>query len=211
MTPRRVCGALLLSLVSLLAGCATKPPQGGTRVTLLPQADGTASAVEVRPLGAVGANSNAVQRLDEPYQSALVGRGQPVRVQASDARQVQQAYEPLFSNAPPAPARFTLYFRTGSTQLTAESQQAIGRVLNETLSRSGAEIVLIGHTDTTSTDGANDALSLRRAGLVRELFLQRGFPPALIEATGRGERDLAVKTRDGVDEPRNRRVEILVR
>lgn len=199
----------ILAAALALAGCAAKPPRGGTRVTLLPQADGTPSAVIVRPADA--ARAQPEQRLDAPYQSATVGRAGPIAVVSTDAGRVQQAYAPLFTTAPPAPARFVLYFRTGTTQLTAESQQALGRVLAETLSRSGAEIVLIGHTDTTSAGEANDLLSVRRAALVRDMFVQRGFPPALVEATGRGERDLAVPTRDGVDEPRNRRVEILVR
>jgi hypothetical protein len=189
-------GAALILAVLLLTACAAKPPRGGTRVTLLPQADGTPSAVVVRSTNPLQADSE--QRLDEPYESALIGRSQPIVVRQGTAGDVRQAYEPLFATAPPPAAKFMLYFRIGTTQLTPESQQAVGRVL-------------IGHTDTTSTGESNDVLSVRRARLVRALFLERGFPPALIEATGRGERDLAVKTRDGIDEPRNRRVEILVR
>jgi flagellar motor protein MotB len=41
--------------------------------------------------------------------------------------------------------------------------------------------------------------------------VSRGFNAGLIEAVGRGEREPAVPTADDVDEPRNRRVEILVR
>ncbi|WPB59263.1 OmpA family protein [Xylophilus sp. GOD-11R] len=205
--------AALLGCALLLAACAAKPPRGGTKVTLLPQADGTPSAVIVRPntAAAAGAPAPTAERLDAPYQTASVGRAGPVALGSAPAEQVHEAYAPLFTTAPPPPASFVLYFRTGTTQLTPESQQAIQRVIRETLSRSGAEIVLIGHTDTTSSGEANDALSMRRAIQVREMFLQRGFPPALIEATGRGERELAVPTRDNVDEPRNRRVQILVR
>lgn len=198
-----------LLIAFLLGACAAKPQRGGTRVTLLPQADGTPSAVVIRQTDAAQAGTE--QRLDLPYQSASVTRGQAITVRPLEQAQVQKEYEPLFKAAPPAPTKFVLYFRTGTTQLTAESMQALTRVLAETLSRSGAEIVLIGHTDTTSSGSSNDALSLRRAVQVREMFVQRGFPSALIEATGRGERDLAVQTADGVDEPRNRRVEILVR
>ena len=201
------------ALALLLAACAAGTPPGpSTRVTLLPQADGTPSAVTLRPLAGTGpAPASSELRLDLPYQTAVVARGQAPTLRTDDAAQVQRSYAPLFAAAPPPTTRFVLYFRTGTTQLTTESQQAIGRVLAETMSRSGAEIVLIGHTDTTSSGESNDMLSMRRALLVREQFLQRGFPAALVEATGRGERDLAVKTRDNVDEARNRRVEILVR
>jgi outer membrane protein OmpA-like peptidoglycan-associated protein len=84
-------------------------------------------------------------------------------------------------------------------------------VLDEALKRSGAELFIVGHTDTQGAGPANDALSLRRAQDVQAMFVQRGFPANRIESAGRGERELAVPTPDNVAEPRNRRVEILVR
>jgi outer membrane protein OmpA-like peptidoglycan-associated protein len=57
----------------------------------------------------------------------------------------------------------------------------------------------------------NDALSMRRAQGISQLLVGRGFPADHIEAMGRGEREPAVPTADEVDEPRNRRVVIVVR
>ena len=57
----------------------------------------------------------------------------------------------------------------------------------------------------------NAVVSLTRALEIRQLFIARDFPPVRIEAVGRGERDLAVRTADEVAEPRNRRVTIEVR
>ena len=99
----------------------------------------------------------------------------------------------------------------GGTALTAESQVRLIETRDEALRRSGAELVVIGHTDTVGSQSSNDALSLRRAQQVRNLYIQSGFPAARIEAVGRGERELAVPTPDETDEPRNRRVEILLR
>ncbi len=70
---------------------------------------------------------------------------------------------------------------------------------------------MIGHTDRVGTLEANDALSLRRAEAVRALIIERGFEAARVRAVGRGERQPLVATDDEVDEPRNRRVEIVVR
>jgi outer membrane protein OmpA-like peptidoglycan-associated protein len=42
-------------------------------------------------------------------------------------------------------------------------------------------------------------------------MIERGVAPADIVAIGRGKRELLVPTADGVAEPRNRRVEIVVR
>ena len=73
------------------------------------------------------------------------------------------------------------------------------------------EIVVVGHTDRVGTVESNDALSLQRAQAVRQLFIDRGFDPARVDAVGRGEREPLVPTDDELDEPRNRRTEIVVR
>ena len=95
-------------------------------------------------------------------------------------------------------------------QLTPESEAELDAVLAEVSNRPGAEIIVTGHTDTVGSLTANDELSLNRARRLREDIIAKGFPAARIEAVGRGERELLVPTEDGVDEPRNRRVEIKV-
>jgi len=54
-------------------------------------------------------------------------------------------------------------------------------------------------------------LSRQRAEVVRKALIARGIPPEDVVAIGRGKRNLLVLTADSVAEPRNRRVEILVR
>jgi outer membrane protein OmpA-like peptidoglycan-associated protein len=46
---------------------------------------------------------------------------------------------------------------------------------------------------------------------VRALLVQRGFSPDRIDAVGRGEREPVVPTEPNVNEPRNRRAEIIIR
>ena len=198
----------VLMLVALLASCAKPPQRAMTRVTLLPQPDGSASAVTVR--AAAGTNTEEL-RLSEPYQVAVAARDQPVSVTTEDAEKVRKAYGALFSTAPPAEARFVVYFRSGTSELTRESEQSLVRILAEARARSGAEILVTGFTDTTGAGDANDALSLRRANIVRDQFIAQGFPAALVVANGRGERELSVQTADNVNEARNRRVVIIVR
>ena len=72
-------------------------------------------------------------------------------------------------------------------------------------------MIVIGHTDAVGSDPFNDALARQRADMVRAELIRRGVPPANIQASGRGKRDLLIPTADGIAEPRNRRVEILVR
>ncbi|MES2250631.1 MAG: OmpA family protein [Pseudomonadota bacterium] len=194
---------LLATTVALLLAACSSP---GTRVVLLPQADGTPSAVVVRA-------KDGEEVLSKPYQraTAAVGAsGAPVIDQA-DAAKVQAENKPLFDMRPPLPQRYTVFFEVGTTTLTAASQQIMTEALTAALARSGGDIVVTGHTDTKGAGEQNDQLSRRRAQEVAQLFVERQFPAARIEAVGRGERDLAVPTADEVDEPRNRRVTIEVR
>ncbi|HEV3009509.1 MAG TPA: OmpA family protein, partial [Burkholderiales bacterium] len=66
-------------------------------------------------------------------------------------------------------------------------------------------------TDRVGKDADNDRLSLQRAERVRQSLVAQGIAAERIRASGRGERELVTPTADGVDEPRNRRVEINVR
>ena len=202
-SPRASLSLLTTALVTvLLAACSTP----GTRVVLLPQADGKPSAVVVRA-------KDGEEVLSTPYQraTAAVGaRGAPVVDQADPAK-VQADNKPLFDMRPPLPQRYTVYFELGGTTLTAASQQIMTEAMAEALARSGSDIVVTGHTDTKGNGEQNDLLSRRRAQEVAQLFVERQFPANRIEAVGRGERELAVPTADEVDEPRNRRVTIEVR
>jgi outer membrane protein OmpA-like peptidoglycan-associated protein len=72
------------------------------------------------------------------------------------------------------------------------------------------EILVIGHTDLVGSNEYNDTLSLQRAQLIAGMLQQQGAAKSL-EVTGRGMRDPLVPTASGVEEPRNRRVEVSVR
>ncbi len=193
---------LSLTAAALLAGCSTP----ATRVVLLPQPDGSASAVVVE--------SNAGEvTLDKPYQRATVRAGgpRPPTLDQVDAAQVRAQNKALFEVAPPAPKRYTVYFEMGDTSLTPASQREMTTALIEAVARIGSDIVITGYTDTMGAVVRNDELSQRRAQQVRQMFIDRRFPAARIEAVGRGERELAVPTADETSESRNRRVTIEVR
>jgi outer membrane protein OmpA-like peptidoglycan-associated protein len=199
---RRIGFCIAVAGAFWLAGCSTP----GTRVVLLPQEDGTPSAVVVHSKG-------GEQTLAQPFEraTAAVGASGPPVVDQVDPVKVRKANGTLFDLAPPRAQRYTLYFEVGGTELAAASQKDLQDLLVAAVARSGGDIVVTGHTDTTGAAAQNDALSLERASQVRDMLVKRGFPPGRIEAVGRGSRDLAVPTGPNVDEPRNRRVTVVVR
>ena len=58
----------------------------------------------------------------------------------------------------------------GGTTLTPESQAQLPKILEDATNRSGADLVVTGHTDSTGALAANDALSLSRAKVVSQFW-----------------------------------------
>jgi OmpA-OmpF porin, OOP family len=188
-----------LATVVLLAACAP-----ATRVILLPQANGTPSAVDVT-------TRSGQQLLTRPYEVAKVSNSGAITPDTTSANEVREAFPGLISAQPAPPEQFMLQFEPGTAQLTAESQTQLDQIVVRAKARAGGEIVVTGHTDRQGALEANDKLSLERAQAVRAVLIERGFRAELVEAVGRGEREPLVPTDDEVAEPRNRRAEILVR
>lgn len=198
LLPLRAAG-LALTVPLLLAACAPT-----TRVTLLPRADGRASAVTVT-------TGQGTLLLDKAYQQADVARNGDLSTDTTTAERLQARHPELIALQPLPPERFVLEFEPGTSQLTPDSQARLDTVMVQARARAGGEIVVTGHTDRQGSLEANDQLSLERAHAIRQLLVERGFKPDLIDAVGRGEREPVVPTEDEVAEPRNRRAEILVR
>ena len=191
--------AIAIALAAaLLAGCAP-----ATRVVLLPQ-PGRSTAVEVSA-------QEGKTVLASPYAQAEVSQRGQVATDTTDAQNVEKRYGNVLKATPAAALHFTLYFTTGTSELTPESSAELQGILTQAKARPGGEIFVTGHTDTMGAGPANDALSLKRAQAVRQLVIDRGFDADRVVAAGRGEREPVVPTADEVDEPKNRRVEIEVR
>jgi outer membrane protein OmpA-like peptidoglycan-associated protein len=148
--------------------------------------------------------------LDRPYAAAESTALGP-RAYQSSPEEVATKFGPALAAEPSRPATFTLYFVEGSDEFTDESKRAMDGILAEIARRPVPDVLVVGHTDAVGNDQANDALGLQRAETVRAALIRLGIPPEDIKAVSRGKRALAVPTPDGVAEPRNRRVEIVVR
>ena len=177
----------------------------GSTVVLLPDADGRAGALELR-------TASDQQRLDTPYASATSNARGVFVTAVQDADAVRQRYAQTLDARPGKPVSFTLLFEFGSAQeVSPDFQPALQRLMALVSDYPAPEITVIGHTDRVGTLLDNDRLSLQRAQTVRAWLIQAGVDPAMITVAGRGEREPAVATADGVARAENRRVEINLR
>ncbi len=194
--------ALAALALLLLVGCA-KPTRDDLYV-LMPDQEGKTGALTVESGG-----QQAV--LDRPYASARVTEPGRVAAGAVTEQEARQAFGAALEAQPARPTSFILYFLEGRDELTPDSRQLLGRIVDEIARRPAPEIVVIGHTDRVGAVPFNDTLSLRRAERVRDELVKVGIAADRIRVEGRGEREPLVPTPDEVAEPRNRRVEINVR
>ena len=105
---------------------------------------------------------------------------------------------------------YLVTFGLDQTTLTQEDRRVITQAADDYRRTGSARITVTGYTDTSGSANYNLGLSQRRAEIVAEQLEAEGVPATSIVTVGRGEENLLVPTADGVNEPRNRRVEIVV-
>src|SRR5215471_6567467 len=140
-------GAAVALVVLFVSG---KPTD---EVVVLPSADGHVGMVVVERGG---------ERfvLNQPYAVSKTG---DKTVTQTSADVIKQNFGNTLIALPSRPAKFTLYFQTGTDELTEASQADLQRVLQEIKGRPYPDIQVIGHTDTVGDLLTNDALSKLRA------------------------------------------------
>jgi outer membrane protein OmpA-like peptidoglycan-associated protein len=180
-------------------GCA----QRQALFVVLPNPDGTAGAITV-------SDGQKSILLDKPYAASEEKKGS-VTATTSDSQQVQQIFGSALAAQPILPGHFRLYFLRDTDVLTPESKQQYKNVFEDIKRRPVYQVEVIGYTDTLGNPPHNQRLSLERANAIRDRLVHDGLNPTSISVAGRGELDPAVPTGPQVSEPRNRRVEIIVR
>ena len=201
MGPRLSNGLFALLVAGLLGACATSRDT----IVLLPKDDGSTGAI-------AASRGDAEILLDTAYASARPRLlGSKLKRDTADREKLDKRFGAALSAMPPPPKSFMVYFLSGSDDFTEESKSAIASMMDELKQRPSPEVTVIGHTDKVGGDDQNDTLSLQRAGRMKELLVGMGVPADSIDTAGRGSREPLVDTAEGVDEPRNRRVEVNVR
>jgi outer membrane protein OmpA-like peptidoglycan-associated protein len=101
-----------------------------------------------------------------------------------------------------------ILFASGSSQLNPKARDLLKAMAAVLKRYSSTHIDVEGYTDTAGAAALNLRLSQQRARAVAEILLSEGVEQPRITTRGFGENYPRVPTRDGVNEPRNRRVEI---
>jgi OOP family OmpA-OmpF porin len=122
--------------------------------------------------------------------------------------------------APPAPPppppmaqsvpSYMVFFDWDRSNLSQQALNTIKQAADAFKATGKARITATGHADRSGPEDYNMALSLRRANAVKDALVRDGVPPMAISVIGKGETQPLVPTADGVREPQNRRVEIVL-
>ena len=125
--------------------------------------------------------------------------------------------EPPLPPPPPPPPRpcpvktYIVFFDFDKSNLTDAAQQVVAEAVKATKAPASCNLVKVlvtGHTDTVGSDNYNQALSLRRAGAVKDEMVREGVDGSVISIEGKSFHDPLVPTGPGVREPQNRRAVI---
>lgn len=102
----------------------------------------------------------------------------------------------------------TVYFDYDKSNLTGAAQSLISAKSQEALEYDISSVTVSGNTDTSGSAAYNNALSARRASVVRDALVGNGVNGGAISVKALGESNLAKSTGDGVREPLNRRTDV---
>ena len=112
----------------------------------------------------------------------------------------------------PATARtYLVFFDFNRADLTGRAREIIGEAAQNSRRVQSTRIEVAGHADRSGSPQYNQRLSQRRAEAVASELVARGVNRGEIGVSAFGESRPLVQTADGVREPQNRRVEIVLR
>ncbi len=182
-------------------GCAKK-----TTIILLPDPAGKVGHVTVY----TEAGSLDITQARE----ATVIKGRrfvPDSPEILSSAEIEADFSSALSILPLQPAHFLLFFERESTELVADSMKTLSIIIDLIISRNSHNISVVGHTDTVGDHPYNLQLSKERASAISRILIGAGIDSTYIRSTSHGEMFPLIKTADDIHEPRNRRVEVIVR
>ena len=208
--------ALMLAGALALAGCQTVDPYTGQ-----PQTSNTTQGAILGALG--GAAIGALTNRNQAGRNALIGAGIGALAGGAVGNYMDQQEAALRDELRTSGVSVTragdniylnmqddILFDVNSADLSFRSRQVIQSVARVLQEFDQSYVSVNGFTDTTGAAAYNQQLSQRRAEAVANQLVSDGVSPVRISPRGYGETNLRIQTPDNVNEPRNRRVEIVI-
>jgi outer membrane protein OmpA-like peptidoglycan-associated protein len=188
-------------LLQLIVACGPK-----NVVVLVPDPDGTVGQITVT-------NAAGSVEIDSANEATAIQDAQtpPSAPAPMKSKDIDNLFGEALAVQPQPPVHFILYFEKDSTRLRPASKGLLADVINTIQSRQSKHISVVGHSDTLGDKAYNLELSRRRAAAVKNLLVKQGIDAAFIETTSHGEENPLIKTADNVSNPKNRRVEVVIR
>lgn len=193
-------------LVILCCGCLMTACSPKNVVVLVPDPDGSVGRITV-------ANAAGSVEIDTANESTAIrdAKTAPSFPAEMEKKDIDQLFGEALAIQPQPPVHFILYFEKDSTQLRPPSAGMLTDILSTIQARQSEHISVVGHSDTLGDKAYNLSLSMRRAAAVKQRLVQEGIDEAHIDITSHGEENPLVKTADNVSNPKNRRVEVVIR
>lgn len=199
LVPALVCLGLVIVLA---AGCA--PTR--TTVVLMPDPDGHVGKAEVFTDGGRRLLEHAGARTTVSGRSSA-----PTAVEIASAESLAAVFGEVMAIEPLPAEKFILYFHTSTTDLVPESQPVFEAIVAAAKRRAAVSISVSGHTDSSGSAHQNQILASDRANAISDLLVERGIDRERLTVSSHGEGNQLVTTAKGVAQPKNRRVEVVVR
>lgn len=165
-------------------------------------------------------NSSAGTRFESDYSShdVLFGFrykfGGPEKKMVKEVPAQPQVYTEMPAPPPPpAPVvarNFLVFFDFNQSSLTLTAEAIIDSAADAAKHFATEKLRLTGHADRAGSTRYNQRLSLSRGNAVRAALTRLGVSAKHIAVVAKGESEPLVATRDGVREPQNRRVQIIL-
>ena len=194
---------VFLVLLIFLNSCSTTHKN---LFVLLPDTDGKLGEIIVTNKG--GSEVIARPGYATEVKDANIAPSEPFPLGES---QINRIFGAALAAQPEPPVRYILYFKTATIDLTDNSDKLLPEILSTIEARKSRDVSVVGHTDRVGSRELNFKLGLERASRIKEVLISKGADPSIIDISSHGEDNPLIQTEDGVLEPLNRRVEVIIR
>lgn len=190
----------LLGMVFLFSGCAPK-----VQITLLPEENGKVGAISLAD------NKGKEHTINQAYEALDVSQKGDIEQKQETQSNVQAKYAEVINALPPKHQSFLFYFGFDKSTLDKKQIAELKEIALLIKEKNIAEVMCIGHSDSTGDKDYNKTLSMLRAKSVAQALSADLIDKSLVTIKYYGDAVPLVSTTDNKANAQNRRVEIILK